>query len=73
MQHEYKVTIEKTLLGAYLGTKMANFDCVFSFKWENTFPSLDLNEIEKDFFLNCIPRMQSEQNNDHKEHEMLNL
>ena len=53
MQHEYKVTIEKTLLGAYLDAKMANFDCMFSFKWENTFSSLDLNEIEKDVLTAC--------------------
>ena len=59
MQHEYKVNIEKTLLGAYLDAKMANFDCVFSFKWENTFSSLDLNEIEKDVLRLCMPRMQS--------------
>lgn len=29
MQHEYKLTIEKTLLGAYLDEKMANLTVCF--------------------------------------------
>lgn len=74
MWHEYKVTIDKTLLGIYPDAKIASFDFVFSSKREKSIFLLDLKEIGKSSLFHCISRrMQSEQNSDHKGHKMLNL